>query len=808
MNNTEDIDKTLHQILEDRFGFTHFRGRQIEIIRHVSLGQDGLVVMPTGAGKSLCFQLPALARGLTLVVSPLLALMKDQVDSLVEKGIKATFINSSITPSERKQRIIEVQQGLWELVYVAPERFSPQFIEQMQFADIQLLAIDEAHCLSQWGHDFRPDYLRLGKVRRALGNVPTIALTATATPKVQEDIVQSLGIGHGKRFIFGFDRENLLLEVRQTARDKDKIEVILANCNTGTTLIYCATRKNVEKVTHHLREKGIAAGMYHGGMDMGDRVSVQEAFMKSEIPIVVATNAFGMGVDKDDVRCIIHWDFSSTIEGYYQEIGRAGRDGKLSKIILLYRDVDRKVHEFFIQSSYPEKKDIAEVWKVLLARQSRVVWATLDDLAKELPDRFSDRMVGSCIYSLQREELVRRIPASDRPGKLRLMQFRPTREPKGNRGMVFDYITGRIGENYQTVFSLFPEVEARKLDISREQYMTILRALDDMGYVSWSPPERIGGVEILRQEEELDIDDAKITARREMELKKLDLMRSYARSSCRRRYLIEYFGQTPPWEYCGTCDQCKNRKTGAQESITKEQLLLVRKVLACIVRMEEYAKGKWFESKFFSPNRIAEVLVGDEKTVSKFGFQKLTTFGILENESKIKLLKIIEGLFFQKFLDIEHTTQEINGRKITYKVYGVSENGWAVMTGKKTEVFLDVFQEQAKRAKQKRKKNEENVEQKSRQKKQKKERSEVEKERIAQFKNSSLFQALRRKRIELARRDNLTRMYRIATDAMLMEIEDKMPKSLDEMKEISGFGPWRIDKYGQDFLDIVLERKG
>ena len=192
-----------------------------------------------------------------------------------------------------------------------------------------------------------------------------------------------------------------------------------------------------------------------------------------------------------------------------------------------------------------------------------------------------------------------------------------------------------------------------------------------------------------------------------MELKKLDLMRSYARSTCRRRYLIEYFGQSPPWEYCGTCDQCKNREAGVQQSITKEQLLLVRKVLSCIVRMEGYSKGKWFESKFFSPNRIVEVLVGDEKKVSKFGFQKLSTFGILENEAKTKLLNIIEGLFFQKFLDIEHTTQVINDRQVTYKVYGVSTDGWEVITGKKSEIFLDVFQQQFKRAVKKRKENEE-----------------------------------------------------------------------------------------------------
>ena len=807
MNNPPNIDQHLHEILKDRFGFTHFRGRQLEIIRHVSLGQDGLIVMPTGAGKSLCYQLPALARGLTVVVSPLLALMKDQVDSLCEKGIKATYINSSITSGERKKRIMEVQQGMWELLYVAPERFSPLFIEQMQFADIQLFAIDEAHCLSQWGHDFRPDYLRLGKVRRALGNVPTIALTATATPKVQEDIVQTLGITHGERFIFGFDRENLLLEVHQTDRDKDKIEAILQNCNVGATLIYCATRKNVEKVTHHLRERGIGAGMYHGGMEMDDRNSVQEAFMNNEVSVVVATNAFGMGVDKENVRCIIHWDFSSTIEGYYQEIGRAGRDGKLSKVMLLYRDVDRKVHEFFIQSAYPEKKDIEEVWKILLEKQSQVVWTTLDDLAKQLPDRFSDRMVGSCLYSLQREEYIRRIPASDRPGKLRLMQFRPARMPKGNRGLVFEHISSRIGGNYQTVFSLFPEAEAKKLDLSREQYMTILRALDEMGYISWSPPARVGGVEILRFEQELEIDDAKITARREMELKKLDLMRSYARSICRRRYLIEYFGQSAPWEYCGTCDQCQKRKTSKQQAITPEQLLLVRKILACVARMEEFSKGKWFESRFFSPKWIVEVLVGDDKRISKFGFHKISTFGILENEQKKKLLTIVEELFFQNLLEIEHITRTINERQVTYKQYGISEDGWDVMTGKKNEIFLNVFLEQAKRAEKKRQKEEDKRQEKQRKKQRKEQLKQEEKQRRKQFENSSLFQALRRKRMELARRDNLSKTYRVATDAMLIEIEEKMPESLDELQQISGFGPWRTQKYGQAFVDIVLERK-
>ena len=311
------------------------------------------------------YQLPALVRGFTIVVSPLLALMKDQVDALREKGIRATFINSSISSSERRQRIQEVQKGVWELLYVAPERFSPEFLQKMRNVDVRLLAVDEAHCLSQWGHDFRPDYLRLGKVRRELGYVPTIALTATATPEVQEDIAKTLGIANSRRFITGFDRENLVLDVLNTPRNADKIRGLLDNCNQGPTLVYCATRNNVERVTQALREQGVSAAMYHGGMEMTDRIEVQEAFMSNQVPLVVATNAFGMGVDKEDIRCIMHWDFPSTIEAYYQEIGRAGRDGKESKVVMFFRDSDRGIHEFFIRSSYPPAEYVHMIWNHL-----------------------------------------------------------------------------------------------------------------------------------------------------------------------------------------------------------------------------------------------------------------------------------------------------------------------------------------------------------------------------------------------------------------------------------------------------------
>lgn len=800
MNNSpstnEAFDAMLHDVLLSRFGFTGFRGRQLDIVRHVSKGMDALIVMPTGAGKSLCYQLPALARGFTIVVSPLLALMKDQVDALLEKGIRATFINSSITTAERRQRIQQVQQGEWELLYVAPERFTPEFLEQLRGVDVRLLAIDEAHCLSQWGHDFRPDYLRLGRVRRALGNVPTIALTATATPEVQEDIMNTLGLPAATRFIFGFDRDNLVLNVIHTPKDRDKIQALLDNCNDGPTLVYCATRKNVEMVTAKMREMGKPAGMYHGGMDMSERIAVQEAFMTNQCPIVVATNAFGMGVDKEDVRCIIHWDFSSTIEGYYQEIGRAGRDGKISKVVLLYRDVDRQVHEFFIKSAYPDKRDIEAVWQGLLAEQSNPVWIKLDALAKNLPDGGSDRTAGSCLYALQRAGYVRRIHSSERTGRLRMTGFKPAKALMGFRGAVYQSFVDRIGDDTTTVFALSPEEQCGVLDMTREQYMAVMRALHEQGYIDWEAPDRVGGVELLTIKPEVDIDEQKILERREFELKKVDLMRSYARATCRRRYLIEYFGQQAPWERCGTCDQCQKhaqRVHNGAEVVNDEELLLVRKALAGLARMIEHAEGKWFASTHFSPHWIVELLVGDEKRLQRFGFHNLTTFGILSKTPKTLLMKLLDELFHLQALDERYVTREINNRQITYKEFGLTDLGREIMMGRKRDFYLDVFAtRRRKRAEKKSASSESKRSSKTR-------RTASSNEQGADV---ILFDALRRCRLELAKRDRV-RAYNVASDQMLREIVQQQPNSMTALSEVNGMGPRRIERYGSALLEVL-----
>src|SRR5262245_41998670 len=279
--------------------------------------------MPTGGGKSLCYQLPALLLdGVTLVVSPLIALMKDQVDALRDLGHEATFVNSSLDAAEQRERLRDAAAGRWRLLYVAPERVaSPRFLEALASTKVVRLAVDEAHCISQWGHDFRPDYARLGELRALVGNPPTAAFTATATREVRDDVVRQLRLAEPRVFVAGFERPNLRLIVRRPGSVAEKFDLLdAALAESGTpAIVYAATRKNVEQVAAHLASKRIPAAAYHGGLDSDARARVQDGFMSGATPVIVATNAFGMGVDKADIRLVVHYDLPGSVEAYYQE---------------------------------------------------------------------------------------------------------------------------------------------------------------------------------------------------------------------------------------------------------------------------------------------------------------------------------------------------------------------------------------------------------------------------------------------------------------------------------------------------------
>ncbi|HSM24652.1 MAG TPA: ATP-dependent DNA helicase RecQ, partial [Anaerolineaceae bacterium] len=327
--------------LKKYFDFSSFRPGQEEAIQSLLNGKHTIAVMPTGSGKSLIFQLAAMhLPGITLVISPLIALMKDQVDSLERHGISATFINSSISLSEQSHRLRGVEDKKYQIVYLAPERLrNTRFLEAIKAINISLLAVDEAHCISEWGHDFRPDYLHIAKFREIIGYPVTAALTATATPKVQADISKLLQLNKPTLIVNGFNRPNLVLSVRHVLDSIHRYSVLrdsLLSQSEGATIIYTGTRRETEEVAEFVNtEMGINACYYHAGLDNVKRIRIQNEFMHKKLSVIVATNAFGMGIDRSDVRQVIHFSMTGSLEAYYQEAGRAGRDGLPARALLL-----------------------------------------------------------------------------------------------------------------------------------------------------------------------------------------------------------------------------------------------------------------------------------------------------------------------------------------------------------------------------------------------------------------------------------------------------------------------------------------
>ena len=340
----------MHTTLKTHFGYDAFRPLQEEIIQTVLDGHDAFVLMPTGGGKSLCFQLPSLMReGLTLVISPLIALMKDQVDSLTENGIRAAYLNSSLSKKEQARVEERARAGELDLLYVAPERLGAYgFSAFLDALTVGLIAIDEAHCISQWGHDFRPEYRNLRNLRMRLPSVPTMALTATATARVRQDILSELIMPRARVFISSFNRPNLTYRIAPKLDMFAQLLEVLKEHKNASTIIYCFSRKDTESLAIQLTHKGHKALAYHAGLPSAQRKSVQDRFIRDETAIIVATIAFGMGIDKPDVRLVVHTDLPKTIEGYYQETGRAGRDGLPSECLLFYSFGDKRKQEYFI----------------------------------------------------------------------------------------------------------------------------------------------------------------------------------------------------------------------------------------------------------------------------------------------------------------------------------------------------------------------------------------------------------------------------------------------------------------------------
>ncbi len=351
----------LRAILKDAFGYSEFRPGQQRAMSSVMAGRDTLVVLPTGGGKSLCFQVPALLLpGLTVVVSPLISLMKDQVDALEARGLPAAFINSTLSYADVSDRFARAARGELRLLYVAPERFDTgSAADRLRAAGVSLLAVDEAHCISEWGHDFRPSYRRVRAIRAALGDPPTVALTATATPAVRQDIAEQLGLRDPETVVTGFDRRNLHYHVIRTRNDaeKDATLIDLLRSHPGQAVVYATTRKAVDRIAAAVGAAGVRVRGYHGGQEDDERRAAQDDFMHERVRAIVATNAFGMGIDKANVRLVVHHTMPGSLEAYYQEAGRAGRNGRRANCVLLHAFQDRFTHEFLIDNPRPPAGD-------------------------------------------------------------------------------------------------------------------------------------------------------------------------------------------------------------------------------------------------------------------------------------------------------------------------------------------------------------------------------------------------------------------------------------------------------------------
>ena len=388
MNNKIEEAKA---ILKQYYGYDSFRESQQEVLERLLNDKEHcLLLMPTGGGKSICYQVPSqIFEGGTLVISPLIALMQDQVDALRKKGIDATFINSTISKKDRESRLKDFVSGKYKLLYVTPERFrKPEFVEKIKSANISLFAVDEAHCVSEWGHDFRPDYSRLGEFREMIGYPLTIALTATATPEVQKDIIEKLHLDpvNVKTFHTGIQRPNLRLEAAEVFDEKEKFEAIkkILDKYSGPGIIYFSLIQTLNKFSEKLGDKGYKHGVYHGKLNPQQRKKIQRKFLGGEENLILATNAFGMGIDKPDIRFILHAEVPSSIESYYQEIGRAGRDGKGSICQLIYNQEDLYTQMEFIKWANPDAEFYSRLFDTLKGGLTQVNSYGVDYLREQL----------------------------------------------------------------------------------------------------------------------------------------------------------------------------------------------------------------------------------------------------------------------------------------------------------------------------------------------------------------------------------------------------------------------------------------
>lgn len=586
------MDASLQQILQSYWGYSHFRPLQQEIINSVLQGNDTLALLPTGGGKSICYQVPALAKpGLCLVVSPLIALMNDQVTTLRRKNITAFAITSELRRRETEQVLHTAANSNCKFLYVSPERLGTRlFHEYLPALGVSLLAVDEAHCISQWGYDFRPAYLRIAELRQELPNVPVLAVTASATPVVQQDICTQLQMARPNIYRGSFLRPNLSFSVFQVPSKINKILQVLQNV-AGPALVYCRSRRQTKEVAHLLQLQGIAADCYHAGLPTEERSRRQEAWLRNELRVMACTNAFGMGIDKADVRVVLHHDVPDCLENYYQEAGRAGRDGKKAYAVLLYNPKELTTLQLLPEQRYPPVEAVQEVYRCLVnylqipADSGEEQSFPFDFDAFTQRFRLSVQQAAYALQVLEQEGWLRYSSHIMQPARLQFICNRETLEAFEASNPVLEPIIKALLRTYGGIWDIetiiSPWQLAQLLGVQKTSIEPQLQQLHQSGIISYQPASDTPQVLFLANRPttaDLPLPPQRMEQRRQQLAQRVQQMQQYVEqeAECRVGIMARYFGDEEI-QLCGICDVCLFRK---KTTLSAAEFAQIRNLLA------------------------------------------------------------------------------------------------------------------------------------------------------------------------------------------------------------------------------------
>jgi ATP-dependent DNA helicase, RecQ family len=751
----------IHTALLKYFGYKKFRPGQEEIINSIITGNNVLAVLPTGAGKSICYQIPSIVgKSFSLVISPLIALMKDQVDSLNAKETIAAFINSSLDYNETEMILNETENGKYKLLYVAPERLENlTFAERIKRMNPSYLFVDEAHCISEWGHNFRPSYRKIKEFIDFAEIKSISAFTATATPEVEKDIVFQLGLKDPKVFVRGFDRENLLINVIQTKQKKEKTLEFVSKYGTPA-IIYTASRKKAEEISEYLNLHKIKCSYYHAGLSSIERKHVQESFLNDKVPVIAATNAFGMGIDKKDIRLIVHFNAPGSIEAYYQEIGRAGRDGKVSNTFLLYDESDIDLQEFLIATSNPDIKTVQNIYEAILdykrisigTKPEQEIEIDNDFLTLVLRRQIPKGILKASLKILENAGYLREVSNYEKKYQVqflfetnKLKEFVKNTSSTNFREIILFLLRKTGGVIFTKKMQIDLTSLSNEINLPESIIDDTLRSLDDLGILSYYVPPVKDSVFVTHPRVDvkyLKLDMSSVNENYYHQMKKLDSVKQFVNSAgCRFKFILNYFGDEEDYQRCGRCDNCNEN-----DSSTIEQYNYLSEII--LRTMHEFNSG-------IAYNAVINSLKGKSKDIH---LQKLSTFGSCHNYKSNELTKIFFDLIEKHLITKIDTLRD---------KYIVSDKGISYLKSK------GIIEEKTIEA--------ENYEE-----------------------NLLLFHKLREVRAAMAKRFMQSERI-ICPDEILRAVVFKKPKTRRELLAVEGFNERMYNKIGESLLEAVAE---